>query len=96
MTYIHWIEIIAALTMLATVIGIGINRCLKNADGKVKGIGVRVIQYMAMGAIIPTVLILSLEGVLDGSATAALLGAIAGYLFSHIAEYDKSKASGSE
>ncbi len=89
MTHIHWIEIIAALTMLATAIGIGINRCRKNKEGKVKGIGVRVIQFMALGALIPAILILALEHVLDGSAAAALLGTLAGYLFSHISEYDK-------
>lgn len=96
MMSIFCIEIIAALTMVVTAVGIGINRCLKNKEGKVKGIGVRVIQYMAMGTIIPTILILSLEGILDGSATAALLGAIAGYLFSHISEYDKSKSPDSK
>jgi hypothetical protein len=89
MSYTLWIEIIAALTMLLVSAGIMCNRCLRDKNGGVKGIGVRVIQLMALSAILPVTLILALEKVLDGGSVATIIGTLVGYLFAHISNFDK-------
>lgn len=52
-------------------------------DGAVEkrswGIGVRVIQLIAVLILVPAVSILGLEGVLSGEGTGTLLGAVVGY-----------------
>lgn len=84
---IFTIEVVAALTMLVGVSGIMWNR-IKTS----KGIGVRVIQLSFVFMAVPSVLILGLEGKLDSSATAALMGSAVGYLFSNISNFDKSES----
>jgi len=39
----------------------------------------------------PLILILGLEGVLDGGGIGALLGTVIGYLFANIGNYDEKK-----
>ena len=74
-----WVEIAAVLAMIVALGGILYDR-IKNK----KGIGVRVIQFLAVSFAIPTVLILALEARLSTDATAGILGAIAGYVLSGI------------
>ena len=52
--------------------------------------GARASQSLGVVLIVPGVLILALEGILSSEATAALVGAIAGYLFSGIGEFKSS------
>ena len=82
----QWIEIIAAAAIPVAVAGAVLERVTIK-----RGIGVRTIQFIGISTISPLVLILGLEGILEKSAIAALLGALVGYLFSHIGEHDKRK-----
>ncbi len=59
-----------------------------------RGIGVRVIQFLAVCFVVPAVLILSLERHLSNETTAALLGALIGYLLSGISENDPERRKG--
>ncbi len=54
--------------------------------------GVRSIQFLAIVVVLPVVLILALEGILERSAVGALIGALVGYLFTNIGKYDERKA----
>ena len=51
------------------------------------GIGVRVIQFIAVTTIIPGIIILALEKVITPETTATLFGTITGYLLSGIGDY---------
>lgn len=82
-----WIEIIAALTMLAAVGGVVWHRIQQKM-----GIGVRSIQFIGVGTLVPLILILALEGVLERSAVGTLIGALIGYLLSKIGKYDEHRA----
>jgi hypothetical protein len=83
-----WIELIASASIPIAVVAVIIHRIERQL-----GIGVRAIQYMALAIIVPLVLILALEGILERSAVGALIGALVGYLFSNIGKYDERKAS---
>lgn len=57
-----------------------------------KGLGARAIQFLSVGYIIPTILILSLEKVLTSETTAALLGGLAGYLLSDVGKFESKES----
>lgn len=84
MTTKEVIELIAAAAMLFGLMGALYIRLKLR-----KGIGLRAIQFTAVILLIPTVLILSLEGVLASETVAALLGAVAGYVLSSLGEDEK-------
>ena len=73
------IELIAASIMIVGVFGVFYDR-IKHK----KGIGVRVIQFLAVVFVVPAILILALERVLSTESTATLLGTIIGYVLSGI------------
>lgn len=54
-----------------------------------KGIGVRAIQRLGVGLVVPGALILALAGKVGGEAAIAILGALAGYLLASIAKFDE-------
>ena len=81
-----WIEIIAATVIPIAVGGVIAERIIKNRSP-----GVRTIQFIGISTIPPLVLILGLEGTLEKSAIGALFGALVGYLFANIGQYDKRK-----
>ena len=83
------IELLAAGIMVAGLVGIFIERLITK-----RGIGVRVIQFLAVTLIIPAILILSLEGVLEAQASATLLGTIVGYVLSGIGKDEVTKGPG--
>jgi xanthine/uracil permease len=56
-----------------------------------KSIGVRVIQFLSVAFVVPTILILALEGILSTESVAALLGTIIGYILSGIEEKEDKK-----
>lgn len=87
MTLRDWIEIVLAITIPATVVGMILNRILTN-----KGLGVRAIQFLAVSLGIPIIAILALEKALEGAVVGTLLGGIFGYLLSNISNYDKPQA----
>lgn len=72
-----WVEIIAALTIPISLVAVTWHRVKTGL-----GMGVRSLQYLALGVVLPIVLILGLEGILDTGAISTLLGAVVGYLFS--------------
>lgn len=79
----EYVEIMMASIMLIALLGLLIRTiCLK------KGIGARVIQFTCIAFLIPTIIILSFEGILNGETVGALLGCIAGYVLSGISNYD--------
>ncbi|WP_322105503.1 hypothetical protein, partial [Paraburkholderia sp. J41] len=56
-----------------------------------RAIGARVIQLAAVVMLIPVILILALEKILDGATPGTLIGGIVGYLLSGISEFDRSR-----
>jgi len=79
-----WVELIAAGSIPLSVLALFVNRWHSG-----KSLGVRAIQMLAVAMFMPTIIILSMEKALDGSAVAALIGAVVGYLFANISEYDR-------
>jgi len=63
-----------------------------------RGMGARVIQFLAVAMLIPTILILSLEKILEPSTVGTLIGALTGYLLSGIGDYrpDRQKKAGED
>jgi len=82
------IEIVAGLIMLIGVIGILVER-----NRTKRGIGVRVIQFSTVLLVLPAILILALEGVLENQTTSALIGTIVGYVLSGIGKDEKNNSS---
>ena len=76
------VEIMVMLFMLLALIGVVWDRCLRPV--KRKGIGVRQIQFVAVCAVVPTVLVLALEDRLSEGATASILGTVVGYALSSL------------
>jgi hypothetical protein len=76
------IELICAGLMVVGILGVMIHRFKTGM-----GLGARVIQFVAVVLIVPSIVILSLERVLTPETTATLFGAITGYLLSGIGEY---------
>jgi hypothetical protein len=74
------IEIGAMIVMVVGVVGIAYDRIASK-----RGVGLRVIQFLGLILIFPTVLVLSLEGILEKSAVGTMLGALVGYLFADVA-----------
>jgi hypothetical protein len=69
--------------MILIVIGVFLQRIISG-----KSIGARVIQFLALGLLVPGILILALEKVLISETVAALLGGMAGYILSDVGRYD--------
>jgi hypothetical protein len=86
-TIAGWLQVLSAVTILVAVGGSLWHRVKTG-----KGMGVRVIQFVAASSVVPGMVILAIEGKLDGSTTAALMGAFVGYLFSSIAKFDEPGA----
>jgi len=80
------IEIVAGLVMLGGIAGIFWERTTTG-----RGIGVRVIQLATVLLVMPIILILALEGILEDQTTAALIGAVIGYVLSGIGKDEPSK-----
>jgi len=71
--------------MIGGLAGIFIERIWRN-----RGIDVRVIQFLTIVLIIPVILILALEDILNGQTTAALIGTVIGYILSGIGKNEKN------
>ena len=69
-----WMEVIAALLMVVGLVGTFVIRWRLK-----KGIGRRAIQAMTIILVVPTTMILALEGVLNNQTVAVILGAAMGY-----------------
>ena len=66
-----------------------VKKSVKKTNGTVEerpaGIGVRMIQLIALLILVPTIAVLGFEGILTGEGTGALLGVIVGYALGGIA-----------
>ena len=82
------VELVAAVMLPVTFLGILVQRLWSK-----KSIGTRVIQFAAVSLMFPTIIILSIEGVLEGTAVGTLLGGLAGYLLSGVSGYDQAKGA---
>lgn len=83
------IEAVACVVMLGGLWGIFSER---KRTGR--GIGVRIIQFATVVLVLPTILILALQGVLETQTTAALIGAVVGYILSGIGKDEPPKPKG--
>ena len=79
-----WIEIAAAAVMVLGVAGLGINRFHVK-----RGYGVRAIQFAGVVILPPIILILALEGILQGSSVEVLVGALVGFFFNELTKREK-------
>lgn len=90
MTAREIVEIILAVLIAAVPLGFLIHRTIaKKSETEHFGIGVRAVQFVGAGMLIPAIILLALESLIDGSTVAALLGALVGYLFAGITEFDR-------
>lgn len=85
-TILNWIIVIALLILMLG----GTTWILFERYKREKGIGVRVIQFLAIILLIPSIVILGLNGILSSDVIATLLGTIIGYLFSGINKDEKN------
>jgi hypothetical protein len=90
-----WIEFpLLVIAILSPLLIVGLRLCIKRKETKTEpeskgvttttierpmGIGVRMIQLIAVLMLVPTITVLALEGCLTGEGTGTLLGAIVGY-----------------
>lgn len=70
------LELGACIIMIGGTIAVFAERFIHK-----KSFGIRVIQFLAMLLIIPTIIILALENILNTETIAALLGALIGYIY---------------
>ena len=79
MTAENLVIIILSVSMALAITGVILERILSK-----KGIGVRVIQFLAASLLIPGATILGIKKLLSSEAIATLFGAIAGYILASI------------
>ena len=77
------IEIIVAATM-----PLGLAAVMWHRISTGMGLGVRVIQLVGIVLGLPAIVLLGLEGVLEGQTVAALVAGVLGYLLSGISQFD--------
>ena len=70
------VELGACIIMVGGTIAVFVERFIHN-----KTIGVRVIQFQAILLLIPAILILALENILNTETISVLLGALIGYIY---------------
>ena len=88
MTTKELIEIIMASIMALVLIGLFLRTMIQK-----KGIGARIIQFTSIAFLIPTIVILSIEGILPGATVGTLLGGLAGYVLSGISNFDNRNSN---
>ena len=85
------VELIAGAAILVGPIAVIVERVV--AD---RGIGARAIQFAAVVMLIPTIVILALERIIDAPTVGTLIGGLSGYLLSSIGEYRPDRKRGSD
>ena len=85
MTAKFLLEIVAASVMVVGLIGIFVERWHSK-----RGIGVRIIQFLAVVLVVPIVFVLALEKILSSETVGTLLGAVVGYILSGIGKNEAS------
>ncbi len=89
---LSWKEIIELVA--ASVMPLGIFGMFHNRYYLKRGIGKRTIQFAAVTLVIPSILILAMEGILNAEVVATLLGTIVGYTLSGLADEDAKEKNG--
>ena len=89
-----WVDIALAATMPMIVLGViatrlWTDRIVNEKPVRGRGLGVRTIQFLAVGLIVPVVGILALHERLQGDAVAAIFGGMIGYLLGSISKFDE-------
>lgn len=87
-----WKEIIELVA--TSVMPLGILGLLWNRYYLQRGIGKRSIQFAVVTLVLPSILILAMEGILNTDVVATLLGTIVGYSLSGLADEDKEGKNG--
>ena len=77
------LEVVLAATLLLVPALVLLQRLIAG-----KGVGVRAIQFIAVGTVVPAVAILGIRGVMQGEAVAAVLAGLVGYVLGNIAKFD--------
>jgi hypothetical protein len=80
------IELIAVIGIAAAPLLILIERFAGD-----RGIGARTIQFLAVAMLVPLILVLALEKLLEPATIGTLIGALTGYLLSGIGDYRPDK-----
>lgn len=92
MTAREIVEIILSVLIAVVPIGFLIHRTIaKKSETEHFGIGVRSVQFVGVAMLLPTITVLALERLIDGSTVSALIGALIGYLFAGITDFDRNK-----
>jgi len=76
MTAGEWVQILCAATFPLLVVAVAADRIFTQ-----KGTGYRIIQYVGAVTFMPGLVLLTMAGLVDGPAAAALIGVFIGYLF---------------
>jgi hypothetical protein len=79
--YMLWIQVLFAIIPIIGIFLAFNNRIKK--DKEKRGIGKRFIQFISVILIIPTILILAIQGIIEKQLLGGLLGAIIGYTLSY-------------
>lgn len=82
----HYVEITMAITMPLVILLIML-RTIRNKTT----IGARTVQFICVGLLIPTIIILAIEKVLTGETVGTIIGALSGYVLSGVGAYDSKK-----
>lgn len=77
------VQWIAASAFPLSVIAVAVNRYHTG-----RGIGARSIQFVVAAMVVPAVLILTVQGLVGGEASVALIAALVGFLFGSFAKFD--------
>jgi uncharacterized membrane protein YhiD involved in acid resistance len=80
------IELIAAAALVLGPGAIIVERVIRD-----RGYGARTIQFCAVVTLIPTIVILSLERIIEAATVGTLIGALTGYLLSGVGDYSPDK-----
>jgi len=70
------VQLILAASVPIGIVAITVHRIMTG-----KGIGLRALQFLGVGVLVPLAAVLGLQGVLEPSALAAIFGGVVGYLF---------------
>jgi len=83
MDFSHWIQIIFAII---PIIGILLAFKHRSLGDKPKGIGIRFIQLVSVILLVPVILILAMQGIIEKQLLGGLLGTVIGYTLSGLAK----------
>lgn len=81
--HLELIEIILGAAIFAVPVLVVLQRLFAG-----KGIGVRSIQFVAVATVVPAVVILAMQGLMQGETVAAILAGLVGYLLGNVSKFD--------